>query len=64
MFLAEYGEKLTTVLLGYLKYICEDEIVGVEGRENTLASTFSVLSVVVAAWQDGLTLMETGGYTH
>lgn len=44
----------------YLGILCEDEIVGLEGREAALASALSVLNVIFTSHDDTATMLLKG----
>ena len=46
----------------HLIHICVDDIVAVEGRENVIGATLSVLSVVFPSWQEHTSLLVSGGF--
>ena len=59
----KHGEQIYASLLSFLKAIClEDEIVGLEGREGSLASVISVLNVIVAEPRLGIKLLGKGEF--
>jgi len=46
----------------HLIHICVDDIVAVEGRENVIGATLSVLGVVFPSWQEHTSLLVSGGF--
>jgi len=46
----------------HLVHVCVDDIVVIEGRENVIGATLSVLSVVFPSWQEHSQLLITGDY--
>lgn len=53
--LVECADGLCPPLMKYLGILCEDEIVGLEGREAALASALSVLNVIFTTHDDTAT---------
>ena len=46
----------------HLVNVCVDDIVVIEGRENVIGATLSVLSVVFPSWQEHTSLLVSGIY--
>lgn len=57
--LASYCGQVCVLILGYLKHICRDDIVGVERHENVIGSALSILGVIFGLWDEHMNLLQT-----
>ena len=57
-----YAGEVCSLTMRHLVHICVDDIVVVEGRENVVGATLSVLGVVFPSWQEHVSLLVTGIY--
>lgn len=58
--IASYCGQVCVLILGYLKHICRDDIVGVERHENVIGSALSILGVIFGLWDEHMNLLQTG----
>lgn len=61
--IASYCGQVCVLILGYLKHICRDDIVGVERHENVIGSALSILGVIFGLWDEHMNLLQTGETT-
>lgn len=60
LYVVECADSLCPPLMKYLGILCEDEIVGLEGREAALASALSVLNVIFTSHDDTAAMLLKG----
>ena len=56
------AEAVSKLLLRHLVEACDDEIVGVLGRENFFASLFSIFNTILTSCDVGKSLVQKGKY--
>ena len=55
-----YGAELINLVMKYLLSVCDEEVIGVEGKENTLGSALSIINILVASWEDRTKFVQEG----
>ena len=58
----EYGSELFTMVLTFLQAVCEDEVVILRGKENSLGSALSVINILLPSWINSIRLIDEGMY--
>jgi len=60
MLTVSYAGEVCSLTIRHLVHICIDDIVVIEGRENVVGATLSVLSVVFPSWHENTSLLVSG----
>ena len=55
-----YGTELQEVCVKYLRQVCDDEVIGLEGRESSIGSALAVVNVLLASWEDNMKFIQEG----
>ena len=58
-----YAGEVCSLTMRHLVHICVDDIVVIDGRENVVGATLSVLGVVFPSWQEHTSHLVSGGHT-
>ena len=59
-FAVSYGTELQELCMKYLKSICDEEVIGIGGKENTIGSALSVINILLASWEDRTKFLQEG----